>query len=47
MQKYSIFHKKSKTKFKILYIMYNTKESPLKKTRRLGTMATAINLYVV
>lgn len=31
MQKYSVFHKKSKAKFKILYIMYNTKEDPLKK----------------
>lgn len=30
MQKYSIFNKKSKAKFKILYIMYNTKESPSK-----------------
>lgn len=30
MQKYGIFHKKLKAKFKILYIMYNTKESPLK-----------------
>jgi hypothetical protein len=47
MQKYSVFHKKSKAKFKILYIMYNTKESPPQKTRRLGTMAAAINLYVV